>query len=83
MSTPPTCRICTAPSTYFCTWCESSFFCDRHICAHIGKDKAEEERAAKPTPAMGPELKAVLIIIVVMVLLAFIWSVSGDGSVQP
>lgn len=82
MPIQPTCRICSAPGTYFCTWCESSFFCDRHICAHIGKDKAEDEQKSKPVPAFGPELKAVLILIAVLIAVGLLWMVGGDGSTQ-
>jgi len=83
MAISPTCRICSGPGDYFCTWCESSFFCKHHVCAHIGKDMLETEQAAKPKPALTPELKAVLIVVVVLIVAAFIWAHGGDGTPQP
>jgi len=78
----PNCRICAAPGTYFCTWCESSFFCDRHICAHLGKDLEQEKRVKETEPMFPPALKAILIAVAVIIILCLIWSSHGDGSVM-
>jgi len=79
----PSCRICGAPSEYFCLWCESSCFCTKHVCAHIGKDLARKEQASKPVPALGPELKAVLIFLGVLVLLCILFALGGTGDGMP